>query len=111
MPRTWAIGLLLGALDGFLALEVPFLGALLTLAAALLLSRVERRVAGLGGLLLGGGGVWTGFLVRAAATCAAANATPDQGCSMPDISGFVVAGMIVTIAGLALSVAAARRRR
>jgi hypothetical protein len=110
-PRTaWLSGLLLGILNGFLLFEFPTLALVLVLASALLLTRPAAWSAGLGGLAVGVGGLWTFVLWQAQARCDAFNAVPNQGCEMPTIDGYLVAGILVAAAGLGLTIHAWRRR-
>lgn len=111
-PRTaWLLGLVLGALDGFLGFEFPSLALVLFLLGAILLARDASRAAGLGGLLLGPGGLWIAVLLRAQASCAAFNASPDQGCVMPDLTPYLTAAAVATLLGLGLTLTGARARR
>lgn len=111
-PRTaWLLGLVLGALDGFLGFEFPSLALGLFAIAAILLARDASRAAGLGGLLLGAGGLWVVVLLRAQASCAAFSAGPNQECVMSDITPFLSAAAVAALLGLGLTLSAARRRR
>jgi hypothetical protein len=111
-PLTaWLLGLLLGALDGFLGFEFPSLALGLFAVAAVLLVRDSSRAAGLGGLLLGAGGLWTFVLLRAQASCAAFNSIPNQGCVETDITPFVLLATIAALVGIGLTLGAARRSR
>jgi hypothetical protein len=110
-PRSiWLAGLALGALDGFVALEFPSLGLLLTAVAAIVLSRQHRGAVGVGGLLTAGGAVWLFFLTRAIRECAAFNASQGQGCEMPDMSPWLTGAAIAAVVGVALTIAGVRDR-
>ena len=108
---AWLLGLVLGGLDGLLGFEFPMLVLGLFAVAAIVLVRDASRAAGLGGLLLGAGGLWTMVLLRAQASCAAFNSMPDQGCVMPDITPFLGAAAIAGLLGLGLTLTAARSGR
>ncbi len=111
-PLTaWLLGLLLGTLDGVLGFEFPSLALGLFAVAAILLMRDTSRVAGLGGLLLGAGGLWAFVLLRGQASCAAFNAVPDQGCVAPDVTSFVLVATIAALVGIGLTLGSARRGR
>ena len=105
---AWAIGLLLGALDGLLAAELPVMGLVLLGLGVALNARTPTRLAGIGGLLLGFGGLWFLVLWNAMVRCAAFDALPDQGCSMPSVTGFLVIAAVPMVAGIGLTVLAIR---
>jgi hypothetical protein len=110
-PRTARLsGLVLGVANGFLLFEFPTLALLLLLVSAVLVTRPAAWSAGLGGLALGLGGLWTVVLWSAEARCDAFNAVPNQGCEMPTIDGYLLAGLAVSAIGIGLTVIAWRRR-
>jgi hypothetical protein len=109
---AWLAGLVLGVPAAFLVLVFPLVGVLILLAAvALLLLRGPRRF-GIGGLLIGFGSTWTALLLLARLNCDAFNAAPNQGCTEPPtIDTYLVAGVILAMLGLALTLVAVRERR
>ena len=104
--RTWLAGLAVGAAGGFTSLEVPIIGWPIVMAFLVPAVISKARVAAIGGLLAGLGGVWTALLGRVALTCVA----PD--CRSPGIEDWLLAGVAIFGAGIALTaVDVARRRR
>ena len=104
---AWLLGLVLGALDGFLGFEFPMLGLVLAGVAATLFVANRRGLAGIGGLLLAAGTIWAVVLVNSALSCAAFDAAPNQECHMAgDITPFVVGAGVAAAVGLGLSVLA-----
>jgi hypothetical protein len=105
----WVQGVLFGCVIGAAVLEVPTLGLLALLLCVLWASIDGVRPAGMAGLLLGLGGAVVLLLVAANARCAAFNDAPNQGCTAPDVTPFlVVAGVLVAV-GVVLTVLALRR--
>jgi hypothetical protein len=110
-PReAWLAGLVLGLLEGFLLFEFPTLALALVLATTILMTRPAAWSAGLGGLAVGVGGLWTVVLWQAQARCDAFNAVPDQGCEMPTVDGYLLVGLVVAAVGVVLTLHAWRRR-
>jgi len=107
---AWLAGLVLGVVNGFLLFEFPILAVVLLLASAVLVTRSRSWTAGLGGLAIGLGGLWVLVLGRARASCDAFNEVPGQGCVMPTVDGYLIAGAIVALAGIALTIHAWRSR-
>lgn len=104
----WIAGLVLGVGDGFLALEVPTIGLLLFGIALVPLSRRGTRTSGLGGLAVGFGGAWVAVLEHARIECSSG---AWQGCTMGSLTDdFLLAGVAILAAGLALTAIAAFRR-
>jgi hypothetical protein len=107
--RGWLSGLTVGAAAGFASLEIPPLGWLLILAFAIAAAVVGPRIASLGGLLVGVGGIWIVLLGRTALTCTAAG--DELGCQAPDLEPWLMAGGAMLAIGLVLTAAAVVRSR
>ena len=105
LGRTWLAGLTVGAAGGFAALEIPPVGYMVLVAFTVPALLGRTRLAALGGLLVVFGAAWTLLLGRVAVTCRA----PD--CLSPGIESWVTVGVCVGVAGLALTVISALRRR
>ena len=105
----WLIGLLLGALIGFLA----FLGGWPAIAIGLALAGVgllfERSLAYLSGLLVGWGGIWLAVLARVVYSCGTTDALPGQPCPSSGTVQFMVIAAIILGVGVVLGVLALRR--
>jgi hypothetical protein len=107
--RGWLSGLAVGATAGFATLEIPSLGWLLIVAFAVPAAVVGLRLASIGGLLTGLGGVWIVLLGRVALTC---TATGDElGCQSPGIESWLAVGGAMLATGLVLTTLAALRSR
>jgi hypothetical protein len=107
--RGWLSGVTVGVTAGFATLEIPSLGWLLVLAFAAPAAMSESRLASIGGLLTGLGGVWIVLLGRVALTC---TATGDElGCQSPGIASWLAVGGAMLGAGLLLTIMAAIRAR
>jgi hypothetical protein len=108
--RGWLSGLAVGATGGFASLEIPLLGWLVIVAFAVPALIVGPRLASIGGLLVGVGGVWLALLGRVALTC---QATGDElGCHAPDLQPWLrVGGAMLGIGVLLTIVATIRSRR
>src|SRR3954447_15275404 len=105
--RSWLAGLVVGAGAGFLTLEFPSLGWLLAIAFAVPAAVVGPRLAAIGGLLTGLGGIWTLFIGRTALTC---RSTGDElGCQAPGIEPWLAFGGGMLAVGLVLSAIARGR--
>jgi hypothetical protein len=100
----WFAGLVVGVTTGFATLEIPTLGWLLVVVFAIPALIVGPRVAAIGGLFTGLGGVWLALLGRVALTC---QATGDElGCHAPGIEPWLAVGGAMLAAGLVLSIVA-----
>jgi hypothetical protein len=108
--RGWLSGVAVGVTAGFATLEIPSLGWVLVFAFAVPAAISGPRLAAIGGLLVGLGGVWLALLGRVALTC---TATGDElGCQSPGIESWLAVGGAMLAAGLILtSLAAIRSRR
>jgi hypothetical protein len=107
--RGWLSGAAVGVTAGFATLEIPSLGWLLVLAFAAPAAMSESRLASIGGLLTGLGGVWIVLLGRVALTC---TATGDElGCHAPGIESWLAVGGTILAAGLFLTILTAIRSR
>jgi hypothetical protein len=107
--RRWLSGVAVGVTAGFATLEIPSLGWLLVIAFALPAAISGPRLAAIGGLLIGLGGVWLALLGRVALTC---TATGDElGCQSPGIESWLAVGGAMFASGLLLTVLAAIRAR
>lgn len=107
--RRWLSGLAVGVTAGFATLEIPSLGWLLVVAFAVPAAMSGPRLAAIGGLLAGLGGVWIALLGRVALTC---TETGDElGCHAPGIESWLAVGGAMLAAGLLLTFMAAIRAR
>jgi hypothetical protein len=107
--RGWLGGLAVGAAGGFASLEIPTLGWLVIAAFVVPAVIGGRRLASIGGLLVGIGGVWIALLGRIALTC---QATGDElGCHAPDLEPWLTAGAAMFGIGLFLTILATIRSR
>jgi hypothetical protein len=98
-----------GVSAGFATLEIPPLGWLLIVAFAVPAALGGPRLASIGGLFTGLGGVWIVLLGRLALTC---TATGDElGCQAPGIEPWLAAGGAMFALGLNLSILATIRSR
>ena len=107
--RGWLSGLAVGVTAGFATLEIPSLGWLLVVAFAVPAAISGPRLAAIGGLLAGIGGVWMVLIGRVALTC---TATGDElGCHAPGIESWLAVGCAILAAGLLMTRLAAIRSR
>lgn len=98
--RYWLTGLVIGAAVGTLYLIFPTLG-LIGIGVFFVLALAGRSVPLVSGGLVGFGGVWLAFLVRAVLSCQAIDAEPNQGCVVPsDISLFIGIGLGIVVVGI-----------
>jgi hypothetical protein len=105
----WTAGLVVGVTAGLATLEIPTLGWLLVIVFAIAAVVVGPRVAAIGGLLTGLGGVWLALLGRVALTCQAAG--DELGCHAPGIEPWLAVGGAMLAAGIALTIVAGARAR
>ena len=107
---AWLAGLVVGVGAGFLSLSIPVIGWVIGLAflAGALLSRAVA--AGIGGLLVGGGGTWLVVLIESDARCRAFNG-PGRECISPDLAPWLAVGIGLLLAGAVATAIAARRYR
>ena len=107
--RGWLSGLAVGVTAGFATLEIPSLGWLLVVAFAVPAAISGPRLAAIGGLVVGLGGVWLALLGRVALTC---TATGDElGCHAPGIEPWLAVSGAMLATGLLLTTLAAIRSR
>jgi hypothetical protein len=100
-----ALGLILGAALGTLALVFDTLGLLLLALIIALSALVRPRYALLAGMLLGAGGVWLFFSLRAVVFCA----TGIWSCSGPPPELLPVVSGVALAVGLGAMVVTRRR--
>lgn len=105
----WLAGLVVGVLDGVLFFLFPALAVVLLGLFAVLASTRSTRLAAWSGALVGAAAAWLVLLGRSAVECEQFNAVPGQGCTQPDLTGWIVAGGLLLVAGLGLGLAAWRR--
>lgn len=103
--RGWLSGLAVGAAGGFAALEFPPVGWFVIVGFTLPAVVVGPRIASVGGLLVGIGGVWIALLGRMALTCQATG--EDLGCHAPNLDPWLDAGAVMLAVGALLTIAAA----
>jgi uncharacterized membrane protein len=107
---SWLGGLVVGAVAGFLSLELPLVGWVLFVAFAAVALLAGPRLAGLGGLLIGTGTIVLALVTVADARCRQSNG-PGEGCTPPDMTPWLVIGLAMAVAGVILSLVAAVRGR
>jgi hypothetical protein len=89
---------------------VPPLGAILFVLFAVP-AAIVRSLAAIEGLLTGAGGLMLLVIGLATWHCAQTNARQDEGCTPPDLTGFLIVGSAMTITGSALTILAIVRSR
>ena len=107
--QSWVIGFVFGAFAG---LVVLLGGALISAPAIALvgLAFVAARTLGyVSGVLVGFGGLWIAFTLRAQIACDTFDAGPNQGCQGFGVGGFLMISAIVLGLGLLIGVVAWRR--
>jgi hypothetical protein len=97
--RAFLIGIVVGLYGGFLALELPPLGVVIVVAAAI----APPRPTTAAGVLIGTGLGMAALLLLGASRC-----TADSGCTAPDLTGWAVAVALCVGVGLVLAVRAGR---
>jgi hypothetical protein len=107
--RGWLSGVAVGVTAGFATLEIPSFGWLLVVAFAVPATIAGPRLAAIGGLLAGIGGVWLALLGRVALKCTATGDEP--GCHAPGIKSWLAVGGSMLAAGLLLTTLATVRSR
>jgi uncharacterized membrane protein len=100
--RDWFAGCVLGAWTGSCLVYFAIVGAVLIVGFAIG-AAVGRSLAAIGGLLLGAGGVMILMLGLANWQCAQDNARANEGCTPPDLTGFLVAGASMALIGRVLT--------
>jgi hypothetical protein len=108
---NWLAGLTIGAACGFLFGIWPTLGGVIALAflAGVLLTR--RRTAPMGGLLVGLPVVWLLLIGNANLACQRFREVPGQGCEAPDVTGWFLVAIGLSVVGVALTLMAVRTAR
>jgi hypothetical protein len=104
-------GLVLGACDGLALLETGAMGLVLTALSLLLIAWKGPRLLATSGLVTGAGVTWTLLFTRVMLSCASENAAAAGSCDAGDIRLWVAIGGAIALAGLGLSLVAARRSR
>jgi hypothetical protein len=100
--RDWLAAFVLGAWTGFCLVYFAIVGAVLVVGFAIG-AAIGRSLAAIGGLLFGAGGVMILMLALANWRCTQDNARANEGCSSPDLTGFLVAGALMALSGAVLT--------
>jgi hypothetical protein len=108
--RDWFAGFVLGAWIGFSLVYFAVVGAVLLIGFAIG-AAIGRSSAALGGVLLGAGALLLLILALANANCTGLFDHGEGGCTPPDLTGFLVAGLAMTVMGGLLTIGALRRAR
>jgi hypothetical protein len=98
-------GFVLGAWIGFALVYFAIVGAVLLIGFAIG-AALGRSLAALGGVLLGAGALLLLILALANANCAGLFDHGEDACTPPDLTGFLVAGLGMTLIGGVLTVRA-----
>ena len=106
---AWLAGLVVGAATGFLLAEWPAAGLLIGVGFTVVAIASPRRVAAVGGLLVGIPAAWLLVVGLATARCADFGAQPGSECVMANLGGWGVVAAAILALGLVASVFAARR--
>jgi hypothetical protein len=107
-PRgDWLAGCVLGTWAGFCAVYVPAFGLILFVVFAVP-ALIFRSLPAMTGLLFGTGSMALLVIALANWSCAQDNARAGESCTSPDLTGFLVAGSAMAIAGGILTVRAIR---
>ncbi|HET9519623.1 MAG TPA: hypothetical protein VFO73_01095 [Candidatus Limnocylindrales bacterium] len=112
--EAWISGLVIGAVTGLTILVLPMAGAVIALVFAILVRIKGSGVAAAGGFGVGCGASLLALLIRGIAACEAFDSGPGQGCTAPDLSPWLAAGVLALGSGVVLTaaaIAAARRAR
>jgi hypothetical protein len=100
--HPFLVGLVLGAVDGFLGFEFPVLAFVLVQVAGILFAWYGVGLRGVGGLLTGAGALWIVVLVRAAFACGRLDAQATGGCWSLDLTPYVLGAGLALATGLFL---------
>jgi uncharacterized membrane protein len=103
--RDWFAGVVLGAWIGFSLIYFAIVGAVLLIGFAIG-AAIARSLAALGGVLLGAGALLLLILALANANCAGLFDHDEGGCTPPDLTGFLVAGLAMALVGGVLTIRA-----
>ena len=98
------------ASTGLMLVYTPGAGAVLLVAFAIP-AAIGRSLAAIAGLFLGAGGVILMIIALANANCARLYGGSDEGCTPPDLTGWLVAAGAMVAIGLALALATVTRSR
>ena len=110
--RHWVLGTLFGAAGAGAALVVGFVALLVLVPGVAWAARETTRPLGLAGLLFGVGAGAGGLIELIGNPCAAFNATTVgavQSCDSADATPYLIAALLLVVAGAALSVVGLRR--
>ena len=97
--RDWLAGCVVGAWSGFGLVYAPVYGIVLMLAFAIPAVIGRTRLAAIGGLLGASGGMILLILGLANLNCAALYSGNGGGCTPADLTGWLVAGLAMVLAG------------
>lgn len=99
IDRRWFPGFVIGVWSGFLLIYGPVIGVLMALAFAAGAFRA-RAPSAIGGLLIGIGGILLFVLLLLNVNCAGNYGSSEEGCTPPDLTGWLVLAMGCVIGGL-----------
>lgn len=108
--RQALAGCTVGAWAGFLLVYLPVVGAVLFVGFAIP-AAVGRSLTAIAGLFLGSGGVILMMIALTRANCVGLYGGSDEGCSPPDLTGWLIAGGVMLAIGLALAFTTAKQTR
>jgi hypothetical protein len=108
---NWLAGLVLGAISGLGVLVAGILGAVILVAAVLLIAIHRPRGLSAAGLVTGLGLVWTVLFARVALTCGGPLDPGTSTCGAGDLSVWIAASVVLFAVGLVASALALQRTR
>jgi hypothetical protein len=108
---SWLIGLVDGILLGYVSVVFGPIGLTAFLLLAFISFAIFRSLPLLSGMLTGAGGTWAFLMIRQAILiCNEPGRSTADPCPSPGLAAYALAGGVVLFTGIALGVAARRRR-
>ena len=107
----WLSGAVTGVFGGLLTVYIPVIGLAAVLLFAAMAARRSSRLVAWSGLLVGFGGAWAAFLLRAISSCAGWDSAQGQACVAPDITGWLLGAGALLASGVVLLLVARSRSR